>query len=96
MAADPTDAIEALLVEAQEAHGAFETTELNGVYDEQWPAWYSAYAVDHGLGTVLVREVTAEQLAEFLARTNEDLERSDPRPTDSWARYTARRIAAEL
>ena len=96
MAADPTNAIEALLVETQEAHGVFETTQLDGVYDEAWPAWYAAYAVDHGLGTVLGRDVTAARLAEFLARTNEDLERSDPRPTDSWATYTARRIAAEL
>lgn len=96
MAADRVDAIEALLLETQEAHGVFETTELNGVYDEAWPEWYAAYAVDHGLGTVLGHDVTAAQLAEFLARTNKDLERADPPPTDSWATYTARRIAAEL
>ena len=32
-----------LLTEAAAAHGAFEAEELDGVYDEEWPAWYAAH-----------------------------------------------------
>jgi hypothetical protein len=32
-----------LLQETAAAHGEFEKTELNGVYDEDWPTWYAAF-----------------------------------------------------
>jgi hypothetical protein len=28
------------------AHGVYEEGELNGVYDQNWPAWYAAYLVE--------------------------------------------------
>ena len=32
-----------LLTEAAAAHGVYEAEELDGVYDEEWPAWYAAH-----------------------------------------------------
>jgi hypothetical protein len=93
--AERAELIGALLLQAQAAHGAYEATELNGVYDQQWPQWYAAYAVEHGLGSLLGHDVTADALAEFLASSYDDFERSDPKPSDSWAGYIARRMAAE-
>lgn len=96
MPADRAEAVSALLVEAEEAHGVYETTELNGVYDQEWARWYSAYAVDHGIGAMVGHPVAADQLAEFLASSFAHFKQADPKPTESWAAYTARRITAEL
>ena len=52
MTTDRIAALEALLAETEAAHGAYETTELNGVYDQEWPRWYAAYAVEHGIGEI--------------------------------------------
>ena len=85
------DALEALLAEAETAHGAYESIELNGVYDEEWPQWYAAYAVEHGIGALVDREIDPSELAETLAarwREFQATERAEP-----WARYIARRLA---
>jgi hypothetical protein len=96
MAADRIQAVNALLVETMEAHERYEETDLKGVYDQQWARWYAAYAVEHGIRDLISRAVTADQLADFLVRTNAHFERADPKPTEPWAAYTARRIAMEL
>jgi hypothetical protein len=96
MEADRVDAIEELLAQAERAHGEYESTELNGVYDQQWPQWYAAYAVEHGIGAILGHDVTAEQLGTFLAGSYADFEQADPKPSDPWGRYIARRAAAEF
>jgi len=96
MEADRIEAVNALLVRAGGAHGAFEATELNGVYDEEWAGWYAEYAVEHGIGDLLGRDVTIDELAAFLASSWAKFEHEDPKPSESWARYAARRIAAEL
>jgi hypothetical protein len=44
MSADRISAVEALLSETEAAHGAYEAADLGGVYDQDWPAWYAAYA----------------------------------------------------
>ena len=93
---DRVDAINALLVEAKEAHGVFEATELGGVYDRAWADWYAAYAVMHGIGALVGRPVAVEELAQFLTSSNADFEAADPKPSVTWSAYTARRIAAEL
>ena len=94
MATDPVDAISALLVETEQAHGRYETTELGGVYDQDWPRWYAAYAVEHGIGGLVGHDVTADQLATFLAATN--LAFQEAKSGDSWADWTARRAATDL
>jgi hypothetical protein len=96
MAADRTQAINELLVRAEDAHSAFEATELNGVYDTEWAPWYAEWAVEHGIGALVGHDVSADELAQFLANTNADFERTVPRDTEPWAAYTARRIAEEL
>lgn len=96
MEADRVHAINALLVQAQEAHAVFEATELNGAYDTEWPRWYAVYAVDQGIGALLGHEVTAGDVEQFLASSNDEFERIDPKPDEGWASYTARRMAAEL
>lgn len=93
---DRTERIRALLAETEQAHGVYEATELNGVYDEDWPRWYAAYAVDHGIGDILGREVTTDRLADLLARGFEDFKRTEPEPPEPWSAYLARRIAEEL
>jgi hypothetical protein len=96
MTEDRIGALEALLTETKAAHGAYESTELKGVYDETWPRWYAEYAVDHGIGGLLGRDIAADELAAFLTNSWEEMERSDPKPTDPWETYTARRIASGL
>jgi hypothetical protein len=96
MTTDESGALEALLAQTEAAHSVFEKSELNGVYDEAWPRWYAEYAVGHGIGALLGRPVTADQLARLLASSWDELQHADPTPTDTWAAYTARHIAAEL
>jgi hypothetical protein len=96
MTADRIEAIEALLRQTEAAHGAYETTELKGVYDQAWPRWYAAYAVEHGIGALVGHAVTTDELAQFLGTSWAESEAADPRPSESWAASTARRIAAEL
>lgn len=86
----------ALLVATSQAHGRFEESELGGVYDEEWTAWYADHAVEHGLGDLLGHPVTAERLGEFLAATFEEFQRIDPEPAGGWAAYTCARIVTEL
>lgn len=93
---DRIEALTTLLAETGQAHGRYEETELNGVYDQRWPQWYAAYAVDHGIGELVGHAVTADELALFFASTNAEFEKIEPKPTEPWAAYTARRIVAEL
>jgi len=87
-------AIEELLAETEAAHGAYETAELNGVYDAEWPAWYAAYAVDHGMGGLLGRDVTADELSQQLQSAWADFQAADPHPEEGWVVFIARRLAA--
>lgn len=93
---DHVGALEALLTETGRAHGVYEAAELQGVYDQEWPRWYAGYAGEHGLAALVGHPVTVDDLAAFLSSTNAEFERIEPKPTESWAAYTARRIAAEL
>jgi mannose-6-phosphate isomerase-like protein (cupin superfamily) len=93
---DLTEAISALLTEAEAAHGVYETTVLGGVYDEAWAEWYATYAVEHGIGKLVGRPVTANRLSRLLATMFDEFKRADPRPTEQWAAWMAPRIAAEL
>jgi hypothetical protein len=96
MAPERIDDVTALLVRTAEAHGRYEESELGGVYDREWARWYSAYAVEHGIGDLVGHAVSAERLARFLADTFADFQRIEPEPTGGWPGYTSRRIVAEL
>ena len=92
MSTDRIAAIEALLAETEAAHGEYETTELGGVYDQEWPRWYAGYAVDHGIGAILGRPITADELADVLSVAWAEYEGADPRPAEAWTAYIARRL----
>lgn len=89
------DAIEALLAEAEQAHGTYEATVLQGVYDQDWPRWYAGYAVEHGVAEITGHLIPVDQLAALLTTSWDDYQREHPDRAVSWASYTARRIAAE-
>ena len=91
---DRASAIEEFLLRAEAAHGAYEATELNGVYDEEWPRWYATWAVENGVNELLARSVDADELAGLLASAWDELQRADPKPPDSWSTFVARRLAA--
>ena len=96
MTTDRVAAIETLLAQAETAHGVYETTELNGVYDQDWPRWYATYAVEHGIGDLVGHPVTADELSAFLTAAWGEFEQADPGPAEPWSTVIARRIAGEL
>ena len=96
MAIDRSRALEALLVETETAHGAYETAELGGVYDQDWPRWYADYAVAHGAGELVGRPVSPETLARLLVAIWDGFQHADPKPPEPWTAYAARRLLAEL
>lgn len=93
---DRTRAVSALLTEAEQAHGVYETTVLGGVYDKEWAAWYAAYAVEHGIADLIGHPVTADALGAFLDAGFEAYRAAEPRPSEPWGTWTAQRIVAEL
>jgi hypothetical protein len=96
MTTDRIDAIKSLLIQAEKAHGAYEASELKGVYDEDWPRWYAGYAVDHGVRVMLGHDVTTDELARFLALSYAEFQQAEPKPSEPWPAYTARRLVTEL
>jgi hypothetical protein len=90
---DRASAIEDFLVRAERAHGAYEATELNGVYDAEWPRWYASWAVENGINEVLSRPVDADELAGLLASSWDELQRGETTSPDSWSTFAARRLA---
>lgn len=81
-----------LLAEAQAAHHDYEETELQGVYDEEWPAWYATYVIEHGLSDKLAKPVSSDRLGRFLAESYQRYERTDD--PDAWNDFTAADIIA--
>jgi hypothetical protein len=53
----------ALLRQAGAAHGEYETRELGGRYDQNWPDWYARYLVEHGFAEFLGRAVSVDMLS---------------------------------
>lgn len=92
---DRTAALEALLRKAGEAHSVYERDELDGVYDEDWPAWYARWAVDNGLADIMGRPIDAEELGRSFASAWDAARKQDPPPAVPWAAWMARRLASE-
>lgn len=82
-------AVAALLSRAGAAHGVYEERELGGVYDQQWPRWYGAYLVAHGLGELVGAGLAAEQVAAWLSAC--DAAYRAERPAVDWPAYYAGR-----
>lgn len=79
-----------LLDKTLAAHSVHEERELNGVYDQEWPAWYAAYLVEHGMNDLLDQAITPGELAGLLKQYDEGY-RAQPR-SEAWPDY----YAAEL
>ncbi|MFN8456324.1 MAG: hypothetical protein U0401_16925 [Anaerolineae bacterium] len=79
-----------LLSQAGSAHHVFEQTVLKGVYDQEWPHWYAEYVVEHGLGQLLEREVTVEQVSRFFTENYEVYKKENS--VLGWADYTAQHM----
>jgi hypothetical protein len=86
--------IAALLSETGAAHGAYEEGELNGVYDQNWPAWYAAYLVEHGLNDIVGAALAVEQLSQLLKQYDQDYQHEQPH--ESWPAYYACRLVLEF
>lgn len=82
--------VRALLVEASSAHSVFERDELKGVRDEEWPAWYAGYMLDHGLRGILGREIGEDELAGLLQVCDADHRRDQLE--EPWPDYYASRV----
>lgn len=89
MAGDKESELVALLTRTGDDHFAYELSELNGVYDEDWPTWYAGYVVEHGLSDILGREMTAEMAHRFFVDSYEEYKQEQS--TEDWAKYTARK-----
>jgi hypothetical protein len=89
-------AVAALLREAETAHGAYETDVLGGAFDEEWPAWYAAYLLDHGLRAQLpsAENLDDTNLTTMLARLAADYERGEQ--TGPWPDVYAQGLVAEF
>ena len=87
-------AIATLLRETEAAHGAYETSALGGVFDEDWAAWYAVYLLDHGLENQLpgAGSLNAETLTAMLTRLAAEYEQEET--TGPWPDVYARGIVA--
>lgn len=83
------EAVAALLGRAGAAHGDYEERELGGVYDQQWPQWYAAYLVDHGLRELVGVELGVERVAAWLSGC--DAAYKLERPAIGWPTFYAAR-----
>jgi hypothetical protein len=72
------------------AHGHYETTVLNGVYDVDWAPWYADWAIQNGLNELLGTSFDADSLGRLFFDINED-HRRDGHGL-SWAVFTAQRL----
>jgi hypothetical protein len=84
-------AVASLLGRAGAAHGVYEERELGGVYDQQWPGWYAAYLLEHGLGELVGGAPGVEQVAAWLSAC--DAAYRAERPAVGWPAYYAGRAA---
>lgn len=76
-----------LLGKAQAAHHDFEAAELDGVFDEQRPAWFAEFLMANGLAGLLGKEPDLDSLA---AQLNEISQRHKAeRTAEPWADHTA-------
>jgi hypothetical protein len=92
MSTGPEDPIARLLAETGAAHGAYETTNLGGAYDEEWSGWYASYLLEHGLPDLLphVDKIGVAQLRSVLVELDADYRREQP--GGDWPAYYAERL----
>jgi hypothetical protein len=88
-----THRVESLLIQAEQAHGQYEQTVLNGIYDQNWAVWYANYAIEQGMEKVLNRLFSRERLSQFLSQSYEQYKAAQSQKT--WVAYTAQKLVEE-
>jgi hypothetical protein len=84
----------ALLEQAASAHHVYESEELKGVRDEQWPAWYADYLLNNGLDGLLASQADSDEIAAALEQiTQQQKQEGNSQP---WAAYTAAQLVAQI
>lgn len=78
---------ESLLIQTEQAHGQYEQTILNGIYDQNWATWYANYVIKQGLGKVLHRAFSGEKLSQFFSQ---NYEYKAEKSQETWSAYTAK------
>lgn len=89
-----TTQVETLLIQSEQAHGQHERSVLNGIYDQNWATWYAQYAIEHNIYKYLDRQLSIEQLSQFLSQSYDQYKAE--RPQQSWATYTAEKLVKEF
>lgn len=85
MAGDVRAALEELLTRAAEAHHEYEVG--LGAPDPDWPAWYAAWLVENGVGSVLQTQPGEASLTRTLVEAETAYERADR--AEPWQAYYA-------
>lgn len=79
-----------LLQQTAEAHHKYESEELKGVRDEQWPAWYADFLLTNGLDGLLGSQADADEIALALEEiTKRQKSEANQEP---WPGFTARQL----
>jgi hypothetical protein len=79
-----------LLRRTGSARGQYETTVLNGVYDENWASWYADWAIKHGLNDLMGTAFHADDLGEVLFTLSEEHTRDSHGL--GWPEFYAKRL----
>ena len=96
MEVDRAEAVRDLLLEAETAHGVYESIDLGGVRDQDWARWYGEFALEHGLEDVVGHRIPLDQIGPFLSKAYAEFEQRDPKPSEGWANFVARRVVEAL
>lgn len=78
------------LTAASAAHFEYETTALQGVYDQQWAEWYADYLVQHGWNDLFEQAWTVQDLTDALCQA--DAAHRQNEPDAQWHDYYAPRL----
>ena len=79
-----------LLKRAKTEHGEYETSVLNGVYDQEWDLWYASWLIEHGINDLLNADMTSPELADLLTGINDQHQQTDAQK--DWADFTAEQL----
>jgi hypothetical protein len=90
MVENRTDEITALFARAGAAHHIYEQEVLNGVYHEDWFGWYAEYVIEHGIGALLGRDITVDEMIAFFKRISAEHKASGS--AEAWTSYYARAL----
>lgn len=86
--------IAGLLKHGQEAHHTYEKAELDGKYDEQWPAWYADFLLNNGLPALTGTTPDPDALAAFLEHSSQQMKAEGS--LEAWNEYTASKLLDTL